>query len=340
MKTVSVQRVLFLSKAKPLFVSSPLQTESTMTQSTSCCSLKSTSKSSASVLLKSFASFSLTTLFSLGGKVLDGGICGNNAGVESFLLVAVILRLVFTSFRESVERLDLSTCVCRHLVCKSCNKPITCDTKLIFTAAATAHKQRKNDTQFGHADALLACGLYPTTNWKTTKQKETMTKAHQDLVTSKSGIRGPSSTQKSSPSSNSISSSAQYEPHCSRFFTGVTAFITVQSNTFTRGCPRIHDFSDTSSHTTHCCAKTQMHRDPTLTSWQISWLIHLQPVREIVGLYGKNNVHVALEDPRMSVLDCDPTSIHRPDQESRRRLCPTRQWETQLFTLSNLDSVT
>ena len=55
---------------------------------------------------------------------------------------------------------------------------------------------------------------------------------------------------------------------------------------------------------------------PTLTSWQISWFIHLQPVREIVGLHGKNKIHVALEDPRMSVLDCDPTSIHRPDQES------------------------
>ena len=33
-------------------------------------------------------------------------------------------------------------CPC-HLVGKSCNKPITCDTGLIFTAAATAHKQRR-----------------------------------------------------------------------------------------------------------------------------------------------------------------------------------------------------
>ena len=53
------------------------------------------------------------------------------------------MRLVFTPFRASVERHDLSTCVCRHMVCKTCNKLITCDTGLIFTAAATAHRQRR-----------------------------------------------------------------------------------------------------------------------------------------------------------------------------------------------------
>ena len=60
-----------------------------------------------------------------GGKVLDSGICGSNVGVESFLLAAIIKRLVFTPYRVSVERLDLSTCVCRHIMCKTCNKLIT-----------------------------------------------------------------------------------------------------------------------------------------------------------------------------------------------------------------------
>ena len=46
--------------------------------------------------------------------VLDGGISGGNAGSEGFLLVAVILRLVFTTFCVSVERLNLSRRVCRH----------------------------------------------------------------------------------------------------------------------------------------------------------------------------------------------------------------------------------
>ena len=42
-------------------------------------------------------------------------------------------------FRVSSERLDLSTCVCSHLVCESSDKPITCDTGLINTAVATAY---------------------------------------------------------------------------------------------------------------------------------------------------------------------------------------------------------
>ena len=45
--------------------------------------------------------------------------------VQRTLLVAIVLRLVFTPSHVSVERLDLSICVCRHLVCRSCNKP--CD---------------------------------------------------------------------------------------------------------------------------------------------------------------------------------------------------------------------
>ena len=49
--------------------------------------------------------------------------------------------------------------------------------------------------------------------------------------------RGPPSTQKPRPSSNSISSSAQRESHCSRFFTGVAVPFTAQSTTFTGGCP-------------------------------------------------------------------------------------------------------
>ena len=64
-KTVSMHKVLFLSKAKPLFVNSPLQAESTVTQSTSCCSLEGTSKRSASDLLQSFASSSLEALSAL-----------------------------------------------------------------------------------------------------------------------------------------------------------------------------------------------------------------------------------------------------------------------------------
>ena len=43
-------------------------------------------------------------------------------------------------FRVSSERLDLSTCVCSHLVCESSDKPITCDTGLINTAVATVHE--------------------------------------------------------------------------------------------------------------------------------------------------------------------------------------------------------
>ena len=44
------------------------------------------------------------------------------------------------SHSESIERLDLSTCVCSHLVCESSDKPITCDTGLIDTAVATVHE--------------------------------------------------------------------------------------------------------------------------------------------------------------------------------------------------------
>ena len=51
-----------------------------------------------------------------------GGICGSNVGVENFVLAAIIMRLVLTPYRVSVERLYLSTCVCRHLVCKSSNE--------------------------------------------------------------------------------------------------------------------------------------------------------------------------------------------------------------------------
>ena len=54
-----------------------------------------------------------------------GGICGSNVGVESFLLAAIIKRLIFTPYRVSDEHLELSTCVCRHMVCKSFSKPIT-----------------------------------------------------------------------------------------------------------------------------------------------------------------------------------------------------------------------
>ena len=39
--------------------------------------------------------------------------------VQRKLLVAVVMHLIFTPFCISVERLDLSICVCRHLVCKS-----------------------------------------------------------------------------------------------------------------------------------------------------------------------------------------------------------------------------
>ena len=53
---------------------------------------------------------------------------------QHILLVAVVMHLAFTSLCISVERLELIICVCRHLVCKSCNEP--CDTRLIFTAAA------------------------------------------------------------------------------------------------------------------------------------------------------------------------------------------------------------
>ena len=38
---------------------------------------------------------------------LDDGICGSKTGVESFLLVTVIERLVFKPFRVSSERLDI-----------------------------------------------------------------------------------------------------------------------------------------------------------------------------------------------------------------------------------------
>ena len=44
------------------------------------------------------------------------------------------------SHSENIERLDLSTCVCSHLVCESSDKPITCDTGLIDTAVATVHE--------------------------------------------------------------------------------------------------------------------------------------------------------------------------------------------------------
>ena len=53
------------------------------------------------------------------------------------------MRLAFTPFCISVERLELIICVCRHLVCKSCNKPIACDRGFVFTAAATALQQRR-----------------------------------------------------------------------------------------------------------------------------------------------------------------------------------------------------
>ena len=78
--------------------------------------------------------------------------------MQRFLLVAIVLHLVFTPSHVSAERLDLSICVCRHLVCKSCNKP--CDTGLIFTAAATALQHRRT-LKFGHADALRLQKFFP-----------------------------------------------------------------------------------------------------------------------------------------------------------------------------------
>ena len=58
---------------------------------------------------------------------------------------------------------------------------------------------------------LLAGGLVnPITNWKTTKQNGTMTKANQNQrMSNRQGSRGPPLTQKPSPSSNSIFSSVQ-----------------------------------------------------------------------------------------------------------------------------------
>ena len=61
-------------------------------------------------------------------------------------------------------------------------------------------------------DAVLdACLLVnPITKWKTTKQNGIMIKARQNQrMSNRQGSRGPPSTQKLSPSSNSISSSAQ-----------------------------------------------------------------------------------------------------------------------------------
>ena len=59
--------------------------------------------------------------------------------VQRFLLVAIVLHLVFTPSYVSVKRLNS-----QHLrLPQTCNKPITCDTELIFTAVATAHKRRR-----------------------------------------------------------------------------------------------------------------------------------------------------------------------------------------------------
>ena len=102
----------------------------------------------------------------------------------------------------------------------------------------TGHSPQREDKGGCRAGRLLACGLVnPTINGKTTKQNGTMTKAHQDQRTSKS---------------NSITSSAQHESHCSRFFTGVTAPIVVQFAASKVIGRRTHEFSKCfRGHSTH-----------------------------------------------------------------------------------------
>ena len=56
---------------------------------------------------------------------------------ENFLLVAVVMRLAFTPFCISVERLELNICVCRRLVCESCNKPIAVSPRAVARSKAT-----------------------------------------------------------------------------------------------------------------------------------------------------------------------------------------------------------
>ena len=229
---------------------------------------------------------------SLGGKVLDGGICGSKAGVESFLMV-VILRLVLTPFRVSVERLDLSPCVCRHLVYKSCNKPITCDTGLIFTAAATAHKQRRTlNLVMRTREESEHCS--PQQVARKSRNRRHLTPLKDNEAEGENDQGPPESIHEQ------IARVAEGHHRRRSHAEAPTQFLRLLnvSHTAPGSSPaspfpslsspphsqvvvqRTREFSSAAGHSTHCCAYTQVHQDPTLTGWQINWLIHLQPVRE------------------------------------------------------------
>ena len=117
------------------------------------------------------------------------------------------------------------------------------------------------------ARTVSVCVEQKTTNWKTTKQNGTMTKAHQDQRTSKS---------------NSISSSAQHESHCSRFFTSVTTPIVVQFAASKVIGRRTHELSKCFRPLHTWLDLYPVHRD-AISQVVKSSLIHLQPVGEILG---------------------------------------------------------
>ena len=144
------------------------------------------------------------------------------------------------------------------LLWRNCNWPL-----------CTGHSSQREDKGGCRAGRLLACGLVnPTTNRKTTKQNGSMTRAHQDQRTSKS---------------NSVSSSAHHESHCSRFFTCATAPIVVQF----AATKVLVNFPSASGHSTHGWTGsrytgTRIHR-------LSNHLTYLQPVGEILGICGNKS---------------------------------------------------
>ena len=151
------------------------------------------------------------------------------------------MRLAFTPFCISVERLELINCVCRQLVCKSCNKP--CDTGLIFTGAATAFQQRRT-LKFGHADALRLQKFFPTSTesscqYEAVVHELAVTSGIDHVTASCCSLEGDMLpvTRNPSPLKELVVENAQHESHCSRFFTVVTAPFAVQSTASTSSRP-------------------------------------------------------------------------------------------------------
>ena len=135
------------------------------------------------------------------------------------------MRLVFTPFRVSVERLDLSICVCRHLLCKSCNKPIICDTGFVFTTAATAYKQRRTLNlvmrthfvcrNFPNCEGIFLSKAKPLSTSPPLQAESTVSKFTSCCLLK--GDNVPVTFE------GTCGRNAQHKSHCSRFFTGVTA---------------------------------------------------------------------------------------------------------------------